>query len=54
MYAGESRSPSAVPQEPTDSGAGVEVIQLANGETIWYIVFVFFNTLVKFLASGKS
>jgi len=37
MYAGESRSPSAIPQEPTDSGAGVEVIQLANGETIWCV-----------------
>jgi len=50
MYAGESRSPSATPNEPEnsqshgdlvlapESGAGVELIQLANGETIWSIV----------------
>jgi len=43
MYAGE-RPPSATPHDPegqndaTESGAGVEVIQLANGETIWSIV----------------
>ncbi|RDB24281.1 hypothetical protein Hypma_008730 [Hypsizygus marmoreus] len=48
MYAGESRSPSATPNEaensqsPGDSapesGAAVELVQLANGETIWSIV----------------
>lgn len=53
MYASESRSPSAIPQEPTDSGAGVEVIQLANGETIWCVAFAFFNTLVSISAIRK-
>ncbi|GLB35396.1 hypothetical protein LshimejAT787_0209610 [Lyophyllum shimeji] len=50
MYAGESRSPSAVPNEsgpsrPQDDSsaapepqAAVELIHLANGETIWNIV----------------
>ncbi|KAG5728310.1 hypothetical protein E4T56_gene19195 [Termitomyces sp. T112] len=51
MYAGETRSPNVAPNEsgpsrpsldesaPTsDSGAAVELIHLANGETIWNIV----------------
>ncbi|KAG5647136.1 hypothetical protein DXG03_001091 [Asterophora parasitica] len=51
MYAGEYRSPSATPNEsgpssrPQDdlavgegAGAAVELIQLANGQTIWNIV----------------
>ncbi|KAG5652341.1 hypothetical protein H0H81_005362 [Sphagnurus paluster] len=50
MYAGESRYPSATPNEPgpsriqddsalaPESGAAVELIHLANGETIWNIV----------------
>ncbi|KAG6821072.1 hypothetical protein H0H93_007231 [Arthromyces matolae] len=50
MYAGETRSPSTTPNEPGpsrpnqdgvavgDSGAAVELIHLANGETIWNIV----------------
>ncbi|KAG6874077.1 hypothetical protein C0995_006934 [Termitomyces sp. Mi166 len=51
MYAGEGRSRNATPNEPgpsrpsldesalaSDSGAAVELIHLANGETIWNIV----------------
>ncbi|KAF8061571.1 hypothetical protein FPV67DRAFT_1563871 [Lyophyllum atratum] len=50
MYAGESRSPSAIPNESgpsrtqddtglaPESQAAVELIHLANGETIWNIV----------------
>ncbi|KAF5386779.1 hypothetical protein D9615_001879 [Tricholomella constricta] len=48
MYAGESRSPSATPNESgpsrlqddsaLEAGAAVELIQLANGQTIWNIV----------------
>ncbi|KAG6919954.1 hypothetical protein DXG01_013303 [Tephrocybe rancida] len=51
MYSGETRSPSTNPNEPgplrpsqdesavaPDSGAAVELIHLANGETIWNIV----------------
>lgn len=43
MYAGESRSPSATPHEPEvlqstmapESGAAVQLVEMANGETIW-------------------
>ena len=52
MYAGESRVPSMAPVDPNnpvdqqnskveqgtaDSGPALEVIQLANGETIWSV-----------------
>ena len=42
MYAGESRAPSVAHQRddvdgapPLESGPAIEVIELANGETIW-------------------
>jgi hypothetical protein len=53
MYAGESRVPSMAPVDPNspmdqqnfkveqgaaDSGPALEVIQLANGETIWSVI----------------
>lgn len=45
MYAGDSRVTSNVPGEgqgdydgmpPSESGPALEVIEMANGETIWY------------------
>jgi hypothetical protein len=46
MYSGDSRVPSTVPMEgidhdalhPSESGPALEVIELANGETIWLVV----------------
>ncbi|KAG6841685.1 hypothetical protein C0991_008323 [Blastosporella zonata] len=53
MYSGETRSPSTLPNEPgpsrpsqdesavaPDSGAAVELIHLANGETIWFVMLL--------------
>lgn len=43
MYAGESRAVSVAAgdegQMPSDSGPALEVIELANGETVWYEIF---------------
>jgi hypothetical protein len=43
MYGGDSRIPSVIPPDgtgdfdsPSESGPALEVIELANGETIWY------------------
>jgi len=45
MYAGESRAPSVAHQRdevdgapPLESGPAIEVIELANGETVWYVL----------------
>ena len=55
MYAGESRVSSMVPVDPNgpvdqhnskaeqgaaDSGPALEVVQLANGETVWLVFIV--------------
>lgn len=45
MYAEDSRAPSIVHQRddvdgayPVESGPAIEVIELANGETVWYVL----------------
>lgn len=45
MYAEDSRAPSVAQQRddvdgtyPTESGPAIEVIELANGETIWCVL----------------
>ena len=45
MYAEDSRTPSVVHQRddvegacPLESGPAIEVIELANGETVWYVL----------------
>lgn len=45
MYAEDSRAPSVAHQRedgdgayPVESGPAIEVIELANGETIWWVV----------------
>ena len=49
MYAGDSRVPSAVPGEahsdvegmpPSESGPALEVVEMANGETIWFVFHI--------------
>ena len=44
MYAEDSRTPSVAHHRddtdgtyPLDSGPAIEVIELANGETVWYV-----------------
>jgi serine/arginine repetitive matrix protein 2 len=45
MYDGEDRAPSVAHQRddvdgasPPEPGPAIEVIELANGETVWYVV----------------
>ena len=46
MYAEDSRAPSVAHQRddvdgappPLESGPAIEVIELANGETVWYVI----------------
>ena len=73
MYAGESRVSSMMPVDPNgpvdqqnskaeqgvaDSGPALEVIQLANGETIWLVFMVPMllhcrsNTLIRSIVNG--
>ena len=41
MYAEDSRTPSVANQkdevDPVESGPAIEVIELANGETVWCV-----------------
>ena len=46
MYAEESNAPSVSHQRddteggyPLESGPAIEVIELANGETVWYVFY---------------
>jgi len=45
MYAEDSSAPSVVHQRddvdgayPVETGPAIEVIELANGETVWYVL----------------